>query len=129
MQVDAGKVLDTLNPTLTLMSLKCSYGNTDKDAVGEQLQYIQDQLDANGIQYDEDMTDGFPEDPLFPVFVLNGEQVSEACDLFDMTVTEGYLSTRGWYVIKLESSDRQAAATLTLTVSTDNMIDLASWLV
>lgn len=119
MQVDAGKVLYTLDPTLRLMSESEAIGGEDEEKIEEERKYIIDLLEENHIQYDTDGDD----------FIVRGEQIPDVCVLFDLGTEQEVGQDDDGAIVDLNDMIGMVTAYLYLKFNDERVADLVSWLV
>jgi hypothetical protein len=119
MQVDAGEVLKTLDPTLRLMSESEAIGAEDDNKIEGERRYIASLLDEAHIKYSEEGDD----------YIVRGYDVVEACEALDLGDEQCDSFSGDTAYLNLFDSIGMVWATLTLKINTDRIGYLVSWLV
>ena len=119
MQVDAGEVLKTLDPVLRLSSASEAMGAEDESKIEEEQRYIADLLDEAHIKYSKEGDD----------YIVRGKDVVEACVALDLGGEECDSINGDEAYLNLFDQIGMVWAQLTLTINTDRVGYLVSWLI
>ena len=119
MQVDAGSVLNTLDPVLRLASASEAIGGEDENKIKEEQRYIADLLDEAHIKYSEEGDD----------YIVRGQDVVEACVALDLAGEQCNGFSGDTAEVELFDAIGMVWANLTLKINDDRIGDLVSWLV